>query len=204
MKTRILLVATSLLCLSLTGCQQPKTNTSQKTVQNSHVKKKSNSHSNAKKKAKPASDDRKQTETSATNKNQTLWNSTKDQALATFMTSWGQTMKQDYHKYDGTNSLHVSVGIDYPDMLPTEQVNGQEGLLGWTPTGKGSYQYNVVAIYNHDGTEPPLPNRITYFFCFDQQGTPIILVDESRDGPARAVPTANQQLLAGFKKIAQQ
>lgn len=155
--------------------------------------------------AAPASTDQTPAKKPARSGN--LWNAKKDQELADFMDSWGQTMDQDYQRYDGQTPLRTSVGLVYPDALPKEQ-SGEDastaGALGWAPTGRGSYQYNVVAIYNHDGTEPPMPNRITYFFCFDSDGDPIVFVDQSRDGEPRYTETQNQKLLAGFKKIAEE
>lgn len=73
--------------------------------------------------------------------------------------------------------------------------------MGWAPTGKGDYEYNVVAIYNYDGTEPPLPNRITYFFAF-HNGKPVVLVDQSRDGDPNCKPTSNQDVASNFERIA--
>lgn len=206
MKAKVLIAALAASCLALSGCQQ--TTTSSQSAKSSQTR----SHQTAKSKSNKQKSTNQATSKTSTSQAQNtkpteekeLWNSSKNQALASFMASWGTTMKQDYQQYDGATSLHTSTGIDYPDYLSQELVDGQSGLIGWAPTGKGSYQYNVVAIYNHDGDEPPLPNRITYFFCFDQKGTPIVLVDESRDGPARAGQSQNQQLVAGFTKIAQQ
>ncbi|WP_261976033.1 DUF4767 domain-containing protein [Lactiplantibacillus plantarum] len=69
------------------------------------------------------------------------------------------------------------------------------------PSGKGTHEYNVVAIYNHDGTGPPLPNHITYFFAF-RNGSPIVLVDQSRDGTPTLGETENVKLKEGFARIA--
>lgn len=85
---------------------------------------------------------------------QTVWSHQQDQQLTTFINNWAPKMHQSYQKYDGTNQLKTSVGVTYPADLSREQVNGQAGVMGWAPTGKGDYEYNVVAIYNYDGTEP--------------------------------------------------
>lgn len=132
-----------------------------------------------------------------------LWNKQKDAQLEAFMKQWGPTMNQSYEKYDGQNDLKVSVGGYYPTDLKRELVNDQPGLIGWAPTGKGNYEYNVVAIYNHDGTEPPLPNRITYFFAF-HNGKPVVLVDQSRDGDPRCQPTKNADVQRNFERIAEE
>ncbi|WP_295729368.1 DUF4767 domain-containing protein [uncultured Limosilactobacillus sp.] len=129
-----------------------------------------------------------------------LWNGTKDRQLEAFISSWAPTMHQSYQKYDGSNQLHVSVGGNYPNDLKRE-ITPDGGSIGWAPSGKGPYDYNVVAIYNYDGTEPPLPNRITYFFAF-HHGKPVALVDQSRDGDPRCHPTANVDVSSNFTRIA--
>lgn len=132
--------------------------------------------------------------------NSSLWNGAKDRQLEEFINSWAPTMHQSYQKYDGSNQLHVSVGGNYPSDLKRE-ITPDGGSIGWAPSGKGPYDYNVVAIYNYDGTEPPLPNRITYFFAF-HHGKPVALVDQSRDGDPRCHPTANTDVANNFTRIA--
>ena len=132
---------------------------------------------------------------------QERWTHQQDQQLAAFINDWAPQMHQSYQKYDGTNPLKTSVGLSYPAALSQEEVNGQTGVLGWTPNGEGNNEYNVVAIYNCDGTEPPLPNRITYFFCF-HDGKPVVLVDQSRDGAPNAHLTNNQEVRSNFARMA--
>lgn len=139
--------------------------------------------------------------TSSSHHDDSLWNNSKDEQLESFINEWAPTMHQSYEKYDGQNQLKVSTGVTYPQDLSEEQVEGQPGLMGWAPTGKGDYEYNVVAIYNYDGTEPPLPNRITYFFAF-HNGKPVVLVDQSNNGDPNCKPTTNQDVASNFERIA--
>lgn len=132
----------------------------------------------------------------------TPWNSKKDAALAAFINQWAQTMGQSYTKYDGVHPLETLSGT-YPADLAQEPVNGATNVLGWAPSGSGQYTYNVVAIYNYVGTEPPLPNHIAYFFAF-HNGQPVVLVDQSRDGGPTATTTQNTDLRTNFAKIAAQ
>lgn len=118
------------------------------------------------------------------------------------MRSWGPTMGQNYQKYDGQNPLHVSVGANYPADLSRESVQGG-GSIGWAPSEKGDYDYNIVAIYNFDGDKPPLPNRITYFFAF-HNGQPVALVDQTRDGDPVCHPPVNKNVSSNFARIANQ
>lgn len=139
--------------------------------------------------------------TAANQKNGALWNTSKDKQLDAFMTQWSQTMNQDYTKYDGVHELDISTGLLYPRHLSDVIFKGQRASIAWAPSGKGTHEYNVVAIYNHDGTEPPLPNHITYFFAF-RNDSPIVLVDQSRDGTPTLGETENVKLKEGFARIA--
>lgn len=132
-----------------------------------------------------------------------LWDKTKDEQLQAFINSWEVQMGQTYTKYDGKNSLKTSPGTTYPDIFNGNGVysDGQKLSIGWAPTGKGPYEYNVVAIYNYDGDQPPLPNHITYLFAF-HNGQPVALVDQSREGDVRVSPTQNTDVAENFKSIA--
>lgn len=136
----------------------------------------------------------------ASKKSQALWYEKKDGQLKSFIDQWAPTMKQSYVKYDGKNSLKVSTGMVYPDDLSKVNVEGRNSSIGWNKDGVGNYTYNVVAIYNYDGTVPPLPNHITYFFAF-KNGQPIVLVDQSRDGTPNLIETQNTKLKSAFSEI---
>lgn len=138
--------------------------------------------------------------TSATKKETALWDNKKDAQLKTFIDQWAPKMNQSYTKYDGTHPLKTSVGETYPDYLSQVNVEGAKTSIGFSKDGKGNYSYNVVAIYNYDGTKPPLPNHITYFFAF-HEGQPIVLVDQSRDGTANLVETQNNDVKSAFNEI---
>lgn len=133
-------------------------------------------------------------------KTTSLWNESKDTQLKTFIDRWAPTMKQTYVKYDGKKSLKVSTGMVYPDDLSKTTVEGNQASIGFSKNGDGKYAYDVVAIYNYDGTVPPLPNHITYFFAF-QNGQPIVLVDQSRDGAPNLIETKNTQVKDAFANI---
>lgn len=129
-----------------------------------------------------------------------LWDSKRDAQLTAFIKQWEQTMGQSYDKYDGKTPLETLSGT-FPADLGNESVDGQTNVLGWSPDGSGNNTYNVVAIYNYVGTEPPLPNHIAYFFAF-HDGQPVVIADQSRDGGPRATFTKNTDLKSNFEKIA--
>jgi hypothetical protein len=114
-----------------------------------------------------------------------LWDSKRDAQLTAFIKQWEQTMGQSYDKYDGKTPLETLSGT-FPADLGNESVDGQTNVLGWSPDGSGNNTYNVVAIYNYVGTEPPLPNHIAYFFAF-HDGQPVVIVDHGL--PSRRIRT---------------
>ncbi len=130
-----------------------------------------------------------------------LWNSSKDRQLEEFINSWAPSMHQSYVKYSGSGELHTNVGMDYPSGL-SKEVTPDGGSIGWAPTGKGPYDYNVVAIYNYDhqAGEGPV-GRITYFFAF-HHGQPVALVDQTNNGDPTCKPTANVDVASNFTRIA--
>lgn len=140
---------------------------------------------------------------STTNHSSALWNGTKDRQLEEFINSWAPKMHQSYVKYDGSNELHTSVGCDYPSTL-SKEVTPDGGSIGWAPSGKGPYDYNVVAIYNYDHQvgEGPV-GRITYFFAF-HNGKPVALVDQTNNGDPTCKPTANVDVSSNFTRIAEE
>lgn len=187
---KIITVALTMACsLTLAACGQKQSSSS-------------NHHQSTTQSAKQSTKSAKQASSSSDQQVAPLWNDHKDQELADFMRSWGPTMGQDYRKYDGHTPLHISTGPNYPADLSKEIVEGG-GTIGWAPSGKGDYDYNVVAIYNYNGTKAPLPNRITYFFAF-HNGKPVALVDQSRDGDPRCHPTINKAVASNFARIANQ
>lgn len=136
-------------------------------------------------------------------KSTTPWDSNKDQQLESFINSWAPTMNQSYQKYTGGAPLHTIVGTDYPDVFKTMpfEMNGQRISIGYTPTGKGNYDYNVVAIYNYN-KRAMAGGHITYLFAF-HNGQPVALVDQTTEGGVTVVkPTANQQVASSFASIA--
>ncbi len=194
-------LATVLLAgaLVLTGCNnQSKSNTAatSQTTSDHSVSRQSSSSQVIKQ-----SSEAKQSMSSKESAPTALWDSHKDTQLKTFIDQWAPTMDQTYTEYDGQTPLKTSTGTVYPTDLAQATVAGATGVLGWSENGLGSYTYNVVAIYNYDGTHPPLPNHITYLFAF-HNGQPIVLVDQSRDGAPILTETKNAQVQANFTQIA--
>lgn len=66
--------------------------------------------------------------------------------------------------------------------------------------GKGSYDYNVVALYNYD-KPGNVAGYITYAFAF-HDGSPVALVDQSTNGVPDWTPTKNEDVASHFEDIA--
>lgn len=131
----------------------------------------------------------------------TLWNNHKDGQLATFINQWAPTVNQTYTKYDGNNAIKTSAGTIYPTDLSKVTVAGQRTSIGWSKDGKGSYAYDVVAIYNYNGTESSSPSHITYFFAF-HKGKPVVLADQSNNKTPALTVIKNTKIQSNFATIA--
>ncbi|MCI1894650.1 MAG: DUF4767 domain-containing protein [Lactobacillus sp.] len=187
--SKLVALGATLALVGLAGCGTP--------AKSSHSTTKSSKVTKAKKKQTTT----KKTAASSSQK-QALWNTTKEQQLRDFIAQWAPTMGQSYTEYDGKTPLKTSVGTTYPDALKGIKIEQTTpGTIGWAPTGEGKYDYNVVAIYNYDGSVPPLPNHITYVFAF-HEGSPIALVDQTRDGWPILTPTRNTEVKNSFAQIA--
>lgn len=188
--SKLVALGATLALVGLAGCGTP--------AKSSHSTTKSSKVTKAKKKKTTA----KKTTASSSSQKQALWNTTKEQQLRDFIAQWAPTMGQSYTEYDGKTPLKTSVGTTYPDALKGIKIEQTTpGTIGWAPTGEGKYDYNVVAIYNYDGSVPPLPNHITYVFAF-HEGSPIALVDQTRDGWPILTPTRNTEVKNSFAQIA--
>ena len=129
-----------------------------------------------------------------------LWNKSKDQQLSDFINQWAPTMGQSYTKYDGHTDIRTKSGMHYPSDFDQTTVNGTHDSMGWAPSGKGSYDYNVVALYNYD-RPGGAAGHITYAFAF-HDGQPVALVDQSTNGTANWTPTKNADVSSNFARIA--
>lgn len=172
--------------LLMTGCGQ--------TNQKSHSQQSSSKTTSVTTSSKTSS-------SSTTNDQQSteLWNSTKDQELNSFMDKWAPTMGQSYTKYDGQNDLKTNPGMHYPSDLSQTTVNGSDSI-GWAPSGKGSYDYNVVALYNYNDSSTATAH-ITYAFAF-HNGQPVALVEQTTNGTVDWKETQNTDVQSNFAKIA--
>lgn len=131
-----------------------------------------------------------------------LWDDQKDKQLQEFISNWQGTMGQSYTKYDGKGSLTTASGVDYPDIFTGNGVylDDQKISIGWSPNGEGPYDYNVVAIYNHNSQVAPKTMHITYLFAF-HNGRPIVLVDQSTNGNVTVTVTKNEDVKTNFDSI---
>ncbi|MFL2030248.1 DUF4767 domain-containing protein [Loigolactobacillus zhaoyuanensis] len=136
-----------------------------------------------------------------------LWNQAKAAQLADFMDSWGTIMNQQYQSYGPGNDTNY-YGIAFPSGFDKIALNidNQKYSAAWSDDGNGTADYDVVAIYCNSETAHAM-GEILYLFAYVQQ-EPVVLVTQQTNGDVtnegvhfRA--TENQDLTAGFKKIAE-
>lgn len=141
-----------------------------------------------------------QTSQSGSRQSSQLWNKSKDHQLTDFMNQWAPTMGQSYVKYDGHHDLRTKSGMHYPADFGKTTVNGENESISWSPSGKVSSDYNVVALYNYD-RPGNAATHVTYAFAF-HDGKPVALVDTTTNGTANWKPTANTDVQRNFARIA--
>ena len=182
-------IATVTLAVTLTGCSQVhfgkdavtigEVKQNKKTV-NVKKAKSAKVQSSSSKKIKPKKDSKKKIKENKKNKTKksavVIWNTAK---LKTAVNNWGKKSGQTYQFYDGKKNLKTKKGATYPGVLATNRfvLNEKSIKIGYSPTGKAKYDYNVLAIANDDFKSW----HNTYLFCL-KSDKPVILLDQSRNG----------------------
>ncbi|MGY0242023.1 DUF4767 domain-containing protein [Limosilactobacillus fermentum] len=80
--------------------------------------------------------------------------------------SWLSGQQSLEHQVDGNSDLVTASGTSYPTGLSAAFVGMRSVSMGWTDTGSGNYDYNVVAVYNYN--QPKDLGRTTYAFCLSR------------------------------------
>lgn len=142
-----------------------------------------------------------QTSQQSTHQSSALWNQSKAEQLDQFMKQWAPTMHQSYTRYNGNTDLKTASGSRFPSDFKKSTVNNSNDSIGWNPKGKGTYDYNVVALYNYNRSGAPVGGHITYAFAF-HDGQPVALVDETTNGNANWTETKNTDVEGNFEQIA--
>lgn len=190
-KKSLILIGTILGAFCLAGCQQNASKVTKQSGSGTLRTNKSNLKTNTNNDSNSDSEDN--------NNSSSNWNSEKQDKLDDFFDDWSETMKQNYDKYDGSGQIETAAGEEFPKDFDKVYVNNQKVSMTYEPSGRGSSDYNVVAIYNYDKDGA---SHITYFFAF-HNGQPIVLVDETTNGDrVLAKETANKDLINGFNDIA--
>lgn len=116
----------------------------------------------------------------------TIWNAAKTARLKAAVNNWGKKSGQTYQFYDGKKNLKTKKGATYPGVLATNRfiLNKKTIKIGYSPSGKAKYDYNVLAIANDDFKSW----HNTYLFCLKNKKA-IILLDQSKNGNPIMVKT---------------
>ncbi|WP_270876020.1 DUF4767 domain-containing protein [Enterococcus faecium] len=137
---------------------------------------------------------------------QTLWNADKAAQLEAFMTTWGQTMGQQYKSY--TNQMSVDLyGLKVPQAILNGEwkmaIGGVPASAEWSESGTGQADYQITAVYSDAETEPYLKKHV-YLFGFQQNQPKVLVTQQNQGNPDNYLyfnETANNELKNGFNQI---
>lgn len=143
---------------------------------------------------------------SSSESSETLWNADKATQLEAFMTTWGQTMGQQYKSY--TNQMSVDLyGLKVPQAILNGEwkmaIGGVPVSAEWSESGTGQADYQITAVYSDAETEPYLKKHV-YLFGFQQNQPKVLVTQQNQGNPDNYLyfnETANNELKNGFDQI---
>ncbi|MCP1108842.1 putative nucleic acid-binding Zn ribbon protein [Lachnospiraceae bacterium PM6-15] len=141
------------------------------------------------------------------------WTDEKTLKLRGFMSSWGQTMGQQYQEYwpgKSVNFYGVRVPDDITGVRPQGMIVAVDGapiVLQWSQSGEEQGVYHLVAVYSDiDSGEIKPGGGHCYLFCI-YNGRPVALHTSQNQGNPENyfhfAPTENADLSNGFADILQ-
>lgn len=134
------------------------------------------------------------------------WNTSKATELASFMSTWGQEMGQQYRSYND----HVNANY-YGLQVPQYIFDGQWSMVidqtpvtvEWSENGRGQSGFQLVAIYS-DIDHPKPSGAHLYFFGFQQNHPKVMVTQQNQGNPNNYLyfkETENNELKKGFERI---
>lgn len=136
----------------------------------------------------------------------TLWNNGKATQLANFMSSWGQTMGQQYESYAPGNNVSL-YGAMLPDLVLSGEwsmaVNETPVSVEWSTEGVGSADYQLVAVYSDAKTQPGFTAHV-YFFVLQNEQPKVLVTQQNQGNQFNYLyfhETENSELRNGFNQI---
>lgn len=129
---------------------------------------------------------------------QDAWTSSQETKLASFMSTFGDKMDQNYDEYTGDTTIKTSAGQSYPTNLNKVKFDGDKINIGWDPELKKDYDYHVVSVFNFNDDDHD--QHITYLFVV-HDGKPIAMVDQSSGSSYEFKETANKYVREAFSDI---
>ena len=138
--------------------------------------------------------------TSARQTQTAKWDKKRDTSLNQAMQKYAQEKKIKLTKYDGQHDLRIANARLYPETFKKDNFyfEGKKISIGWSPQGEHKYDYYVMSIYNHDGTNG---SHETYLFCL-HENKPIILMDTTKVGKTiNLVRSNDKELNNNFTQI---
>jgi uncharacterized protein YceK len=137
----------------------------------------------------------------------TLWSTTKSAELASFMSSWGQEMGQQYQSYDNQSQVDY-YGLQVPKSILdgewTMVIDQTPVSVEWTDNGEGEADFQLVAVYSDINDVASTAGHL-YFFGFQQEQPKVFITQQNQGNPNNYLyfkETENSELKNGFSKIA--
>jgi cytoskeletal protein RodZ len=124
-----------------------------------------------------------------------IWTDKQDSELATFVSSWQQTMGQTYKGTNGDATVSFG-GVKFPDFISEGPlyVDQQEVSMKWTTSKKSDSDYKVVAAY--------AGSMYLYLFTFHDDQPEVLVTSQAASDGMNFKVTENADLVSGFQKIA--
>ncbi|WP_300562942.1 DUF4767 domain-containing protein [Companilactobacillus sp.] len=152
--------------------------------------------------SKKQSSSQTKTEQTQPKKAAPLWNNSKDKKLGSYMKALGWSWNTAFKEYSGHGSMVTSIGATFPKDFSKATVEDSKDSIGWSKTGNGSKDYNVVAIYDYDNQNAAIEGHQTFFFAFHKK-QPVVLVSDTQSAKPIIKKSTRKELNTAFTNMAQ-
>lgn len=145
-------------------------------------------------------------ETKQSDDKKVSWTEKNASDLQQFMSSWGDTMDQEYKEYSKENNVNF-YGLAIPSGLLEGQmhpkINNELVEMSWLQANQEEGSYTILTVYSDIETTPSVGGHC-YLFTIHQD-RPVVLVTMQNQGNAENdivfKETDNQELKNGFNQI---
>ncbi|MGX7264566.1 DUF4767 domain-containing protein [Enterococcus crotali] len=159
-----------------------------------------------KKETLPSSTETKTEETKQSDDKKVSWTEKNASDLQQFMSSWGDTMGQEYKEYSKENNVNF-YGLSIPSGLLENKmrpkINNEFVEMSWLQSSQKEGSYTILTVYSDIETTPSVGGHCYLFTMY--QDRPVVLVTMQNQGNTENTivfkETDNQELKNGFNQI---